>query len=403
MNLDSFSALWAHRAALGDHLWQSTLVVGVAGMLTQLFRNNRARVRYWLWFAASLKFLIPFSLLTGIGSHLMSFGVAPATMARLRVAREINQPFTDAFSRVNSPLSAQAGSPAASQSLPNLALGVWFCGAIAIVAIWCFRWRRVSATARQAKRPLAGREIEALRRAERLLGVRRPINLSLTPAPIEPCVVGIVKPVLLLPESVSERLSAAQLEAIVAHEVCHVRRRDNLAAFANMLVQTIFWFHPLVWWLGTRLLEERELACDEGALEVFHDRYVYAESILRTCTQCLGLQLACASGVTGLDLKKRIIRIMTARTCKVNSGKQLLLVAAGLATIGVPLAFGTLKATPAGRDRSGLASLLHIARTPSDTGAVRKAVAPKPQTGSPKKKVCLKSAHAAQKMSSAER
>ena len=65
------SALWTAIApGLANHLWQSTLVALAAGFLTVAFLNNRAQVRYWLWFSASLKFLLPISLLMGVGSHV---------------------------------------------------------------------------------------------------------------------------------------------------------------------------------------------------------------------------------------------------------------------------------------------------------------------------------------------
>ena len=57
-----------------------------------------------------------------------------------------------------------------------------------------------------------------------------------------------------------------QLEAVIAHELCHVRHRDNLIAAIHMFVETVFWFHPLVWWIGKRMVEERERACDEEVL-----------------------------------------------------------------------------------------------------------------------------------------
>jgi beta-lactamase regulating signal transducer with metallopeptidase domain len=64
--------------------------------------------------------------------------------------------------------------------------------------------------------------------------------------------------------------------------MCHVRRRDNLTASIHMLVEAIFWFHPAVWWIKTRLLEEREQACDEIVLQSGNEGDVYAESILRS-------------------------------------------------------------------------------------------------------------------------
>jgi bla regulator protein BlaR1 len=130
---------------------------------------------------------------------------------------------------------------------------------------------------------------------------------------MEPGVVGIFRPVLLLPEGILDRLTPAQLEAIVAHELCHVRRRDNLTAAIHMVVETIFWFHPLVWWIRARLIDERERACDEEVLRLGNQAEVYAESILEACKLYLESPLACVSGVTGSDLKKRIESIMANR------------------------------------------------------------------------------------------
>src|SRR5437016_9262951 len=90
------SAMWtASAAALGDHLWQSTLFAVVAGLLTLILRKNRARARYWLWLAASAKFLIPFSLLIGIGSHLpWARGSAGTQTGFYSAMEEFSQPFT---------------------------------------------------------------------------------------------------------------------------------------------------------------------------------------------------------------------------------------------------------------------------------------------------------------------
>ena len=72
--------------------------------------------------------------------------------------------------------------------------------------------------------------------------------------------VCIRKPVLLLPEGITDRLTPAQLEAVLAHQLCHVRRRDNLTGAIHMVVEAAFWFHPLVWWIGSRLVDEAEQA-----------------------------------------------------------------------------------------------------------------------------------------------
>jgi bla regulator protein BlaR1 len=321
--------------ALGNHLWQSTLFAAMAGVLALILRGCHARVRYGVWLAASIKFLIPFSLLVAVGSRLAWSPGLPVADSRLHFAIE-----------VISGVSRATVAPSLVHLLPTLA-GVWLCGFLAVLSLWCVQWRKMSAATRDAVSLPEGREVEALRRMERIAGIRQRIEIRLSHASIEPGIFGIVRPVLMWPEGISRHLDDAQLDAILTHEVRHAIRRDNLAAAVHMVVEAIFWFHPLVWWLGTRLVEERERACDEDVVELGSERRVYAEAILKVCEFCLASPLACMSGVAGGDLKKRMVHIMTERLLhKLNFGRKLFLSAAGLAAIAGPIAFGIVTATP---------------------------------------------------------
>ena len=80
-----------------------------------------------------------------------------------------------------------------------------------------------------------------------------------------------------------------------------------------MVVEAVFWFHPLVWWIGARMVEERERACDEYVLRALGEPQSYAESILNVCKLYVESPLACVSGVNGSDLKKRVAAIMVNR------------------------------------------------------------------------------------------
>jgi bla regulator protein BlaR1 len=178
------------------------------------------------------------------------------------------------------------------------------------------------------------------------------IPVVASPGSLEPGIFGIWRPVLLLPEGVLARLTAVQLEAVIAHELCHVRRRDNLAAAVHMMVEAMFWFHPLVWWIGTRLMEERERACDEEVLRLGNEPRVYAESILKVCEFYLESPVACVAGVTGANLKERIQSIMARRvTHKLDAARKLMLAAAGMAAICGPIFVGLANA-PRGRAQS---------------------------------------------------
>jgi bla regulator protein BlaR1 len=311
-------------APLAIHVWQSTLFAAVAGLLTLALRRNQARVRYGLWLAASYKFLLPFSLLVSIG-HQFEWRAAPPAMphALSAVTDMVSGPtFLTVFPAVKP-------APDHLPVLFFLICGVWACGFLAVAVGWTRKWLRIRAMVRAAS-PMS-------------LGL--PICVVSTPARLEPGVFGIFRPVLLLPKGIAGRLTQVQLEAIIAHELCHVRRRDNLTAMIHMLVEATYWFYPLVWWLGARLIDERECACDEEVLQTGRQAQAYAESILRVCEFYLESRLTCMPGVTGSDLKKRIARIMKEHFgVALSVRKKCLLTTAAVAAVAVPLVVGMLSA-----------------------------------------------------------
>src|SRR5260370_5173282 len=301
--------------------------------------KNHARVRYCRWLAASVKFLIPFSLLVGIGSYLPWLHRAEGTNPGFYVAiEEVSQPFT----QPTMPMIPQGNASIGPiHLLPAVLAAVWLCGFLVVIFQWYFRWRRISEAIRKAVPLQEGREVQALRRLERMGGMRKRTEMLLSRTSLEPGIFGVTRPVLVWPEGISERLEDAHLEAILAHELCHVRRRDNLAAALHMLIEAIFWFHPLVWWIGARLVEERENACDEEVLRLGNQPHVYAEGILNVCKFYLESPLPCAAGVTGADLKKRIEAIMNRRiSSQLTTARKLVLAGAALAALGGPIFVG---------------------------------------------------------------
>jgi uncharacterized protein (TIGR03435 family) len=331
---------------MGDHLWQSTLFLAVAAILALALRKNQARVRYWVWLTASVKFLIPFSLLIALGSHLAKpRASAPAQVIVYSVVEDFSQPFAGQQMPVLYPQAPTAAPVSLLRLLPAIVVAVWLVGIVVVLLRGLIGWVRISRMVRKAASVGEGPEVDALRRLESSLGVRKPIKLVLSPDWMEPGIFGIFRPVLIWPEGISKHLDDRHIEAILAHEVSHVRRHDNLTAVLHMLVEAVFWFHPLVWWMGARLEEERERACDEEVSLLCNQPHVYAESILRVCKFCSESPLACVSGITGADLKKRIMQIMTERVVrKLDLGRKLLLVTVGLAVVAVPIVLAQAKA-----------------------------------------------------------
>ena len=310
-------------AGLLDHLWQSTLFAGGAWLLTLWLRRNPARLRFRLWFAASLKFLVPFAALWALGERLSR--LYPATVPRLVL--EI-QPTAE---RLSAPARALAAEQHAGPDLVPLLAGVWLAGFAAVLGLRLIRWLRLGAVMRQAHD----------------LEVPAPVDVKASPSLLEPGLVGILKPVVLLPEGLMPHLSKAERDAILAHELSHFSSRDNVTAAIHMLVEALFWFYPPVWLIGARLIAERERACDESVLADGHDAEVYAQGILKVCRFCVQSPLACASGASGADLGRRVRQIMSGETVSGIHGAQKALLAGALAVaLGLPVAEGFVTAPP---------------------------------------------------------
>lgn len=321
---------------LMNHLWQSTLFAAVMGLLALALRNNGAHIRYWLWFMASIKFLVPFTWLYSLGSQL-SWRVTPVviqpqlSLMMDRLAAPVG------LSEVNTVAAVGSGAAhPASVSVTTIMLTVWMAGCVALLGWWLVRWVRLRRLVRTAK------IIELNFPEKHSLQTKESVAL------MEPGIVGVFKPVLLMPAGIAAHLETQQLNAILAHELCHVRRHDNLTAAIHMLVEVLFWFHPMVWWIGTRLVEERESACDEAVVGAGHPPQVYAEGILKVCQLYLESPLDCAAGVSGADLKHRIEVIMKQQVRqKLNLAKKVLLAAVSAAVVAGPVLFGVFNTSSA--------------------------------------------------------
>ena len=308
---------------LANHLWQSTLFAAVASLLTLALRTNRAQTRYWLWLAASVKFLIPFSLLVDLGSHWGRHAAPTIALPVLSyVIEQASQPFS-----IPAPLAMPTAAPASSfvNWVPAILSTVWAIGFASLICSWWCRWRGLRTVLRTAWP----------------VDLQIAVEARMSPAFAEPGVFGIRRPTLLLPAGITDRLTPPQLKAIVTHELCHIRRQDNLATAIHMGVEALFWFHPLVWWLGARLMEERERACDEEVLMMGNDPKAYAEGILKICELYLESPLPCVSGVTGANLRKRIEEIMLNRIGnRLTLARKVILAGAAAVALAAPVVVG---------------------------------------------------------------
>ncbi len=319
--------------AFALHLWQSTVVLIAAWVLTRVCRRNPAEIRYWIWFCASVKFLVPFSLLQQVGDYLGRSLPAPITLAPtiLETGSAIFVPSIGAARFDHSVLP----------TLSIVAVALWATGSVVLLWRWWSQWRAMRALLASAP----------------CLPMDLPVPVRVTSAGLTPGVFGVFKPVLILPRAVMQELNASQIQAVLAHELCHVRRRDNLTAAIHKLVEVIFWFHPLVWWIGANLLREREAACDEAVIEDGHEQVVYAESLLHVCRLGVTARFAGVAASSGGDLKQRMTSILSPqRASPIDEPRAMLLLMMGMALCYGPVLAGAT--TGAAREASDGAQIV---------------------------------------------
>lgn len=216
------------------HLLYASLVWSAAWALTSVLPGS-ATAKYWTWVATSLNFVLP------------SGAFADALFAsRLTWAAPLGV-VGDAANR----FSHSAVAPAFA--------AVWFGGALLMLRRMCRRIRRERRDTRAGS--LSGGA--ALPSEFLALGV--PIGFA--SARQAPSVTGILRPQISLPAGIDRVLSAQELDAVLAHELTHARRRDNLIRLVHEIGLCVLWFHPLVWLTGLRIALYRELSCDESVIQ----------------------------------------------------------------------------------------------------------------------------------------
>ncbi|MDB5339888.1 MAG: blaR1 8 [Planctomycetaceae bacterium] len=285
--------------SLGHFLWQGTLIAALSALVTRHVRGSQTRYNILLG-ALALMAVSPLATLA-IGNLRFEQRVAPATVTGIprykasapqfipvgetlpshlpsALPRE-TEPVITAESSLTTPVIPTRDSPwhrflpwlvnfylaGVAMMLLRLTVGLW--------GGWKLR-RRSSPVAETAL-------LQALRRQSNSLGLRFLPLLAFCDQVAIPTVIGVLRPTILLPLSLTSGLTPEQIETILAHELAHVRRYDHLVNLLQRLVESVLFFHPAVWWLSNQIRVERELCCDDLVLACGAQPLDYAQSLLR--------------------------------------------------------------------------------------------------------------------------
>lgn len=191
--------------------------------------------------------------------------------------------------------------------LQQLALPLWAAGVFLFSLRLAFGYQHATRLRRRGK-PAGDSIVCTVGRLLRSMGVRRHVRVLISALTETPAVVGWLRPVILLPAATLVGLTPLQLEAVLAHEIGHIRRFDYLINLIQMTVETLLFYHPAVWWTSRRIRIERELCCDDLAVQFSGNALRYAKALI-TLEKMRSSSPAVAMASTGGPLLYRIQRL----------------------------------------------------------------------------------------------
>lgn len=302
-------------AALLHFLWQGALIALLVACLNVLLQNRGARARYAV--ACGGLFLMlaaPIATFAVIEEGLPATSAAAAgTIAPIALA-----PTAAAATDITVPVSigrdavrADAGDGSSPSLMPWL-VALWMAGVLIFSLRAAGGWLVVLRLRRRSSTPAPEPWQNMLNRLAREVKVSRTVRLCESAIAEVPAVIGWLRPVILVPVGALAGLSSAQIEAVLAHELAHIRRHDYLVNLLQTLVENVLFYHPAVWWVSRRVRIEREHCCDDLAVEACGDVVVYAGALaaLEGIRSTAAPQLALAAD--GGSLLGRVRRLLGA-------------------------------------------------------------------------------------------
>jgi beta-lactamase regulating signal transducer with metallopeptidase domain len=300
--MTALEALWeqpvtrALGEALGAFLWQGAAVALAVGALLACMKRRPARERY----ALACLGLLGMTVLP-VGSFWVALAGAASEAPRVLAA---------------APAEVLEAAPATGAALRLEALrpwllSAWLCGVLLLSLRTVLAWRQAQGLSQQGTREPGADALRALARVMKRLRVSRPVRLLESVAVEGPVVVGLWRPLVLVPASTLAGLPPAQLEAVLAHELAHIRRHDYLVNLLQTLVETVLFYHPAVWWLSARIREEREHCADDLAVESCGDALLYARALaqLEQFRAALPAPVLAATGGSVLGRIRRLLAV----------------------------------------------------------------------------------------------
>ena len=261
--------------ALVDSLWQNALAAAGLAALLAIIPVRAARTRYAVAIV-TLALMLALPAATAVRLSEMSPWTSDVVTATSAVAPGPTGPGPQAVATTPTPAAIRA---AIEPVLPWVVLA-WFGGVVALSLRLASGGLMTRQLGRVGTSSVPDACVEAVARLAARLRISRPVRVLGSAVVQVPAVIGWLRPMILLPASALTGLTPLQLDALLAHELAHVRRYDYVANLLQSVVETLLFYHPAAWWVSQQVREEREHCCDDLAVAVCGDAHFYATALL---------------------------------------------------------------------------------------------------------------------------
>lgn len=304
---------------LGTWLLHFTWQAGVLGLLLwliqPLLQRKSAQVRYAAcWLVLALMLVLPsITLLYSISG--LTPTVDPVALQLAETPTDATPATLNASSKIVSHPTGSFRMPAVFTMLyqlrPYLVI-FWLAG----ICVYAGSFRRGLVRTRLLKHTgMPCREDAIARMTRRIadqMGILQRVVVRITDHIDQPVLIGWIKPVILLPAGLITGLAPQQIEAILTHELAHIKRHDYALSVLQSLLETLFFFHPAVWWISHRITIEREFCCDDLAVETIGNKATYLRALVTLETlRTTGLAASPALSMHDGSLLSRVKRLTT--------------------------------------------------------------------------------------------
>jgi bla regulator protein blaR1 len=283
-------------------LWQGAAIAAVAAAFMVALRQPATRYLVGITALALMlcSFLVTFALLSAPAATVADVGETGAPAAA-------PASFVGATANSVNELMGERAAMSSTGDFAWIARG-WLIGVFVFALRMAFGLAVIEYLRRRNLIALPDALVGRFRALQQRLGIRRVIRYCECHSLSVPAVIGLFRPIVLLPMRAMTGLSPEQLEAVIAHELGHIKRFDVAVNFFQVIAETLFFFHPAVWWLNRRIRADREDCCDDVAIAACGGTVAYARALATMETWRTVPSFAMAA--TGSPVAARVMRLL---------------------------------------------------------------------------------------------